>query len=135
VPVVFGDLPEVDGSAASRLIVQVMASFAEFERRHIGDRTKEALQALKARGVKLGTPRNLDHAGRVKGSWVAAKNRTAKAFDEMSDVAELAVTLKAEGKSLRAIAKHLDQEGFTTREGSSWKSAQVLSMGFALSGA
>ena len=35
VPVIFGDLPEVDGSAASRLMVQMMANIAEFERRRI----------------------------------------------------------------------------------------------------
>ena len=79
VPIIFGDLPEVDGSAASRMIIQVMSSVAEFERRRIGERTSEALQALKARGVKLGTPANLRHNDRLKGSRIAAANRTARA--------------------------------------------------------
>ncbi len=46
VPIIFGDLPEIDGSAASRFIVQSMANVAELERRRIGERTKEALAAL-----------------------------------------------------------------------------------------
>jgi hypothetical protein len=50
VPIIFGDLPEIDGSAASRMFVQVMASVAEFERRRIGERTKEVLAALKGKG-------------------------------------------------------------------------------------
>lgn len=76
VPVIFGDLPEVDGSAASRLMVQMMANIAEFERRRIGERTKEALAVLKARGVKLGTPRNLTRDARLKGARNAAVERT-----------------------------------------------------------
>ena len=57
VPIIFGDLPEVDGSAASRLIIQMMANIAEFERRRIGERTREALQALKGRVCNSGHPR------------------------------------------------------------------------------
>jgi DNA invertase Pin-like site-specific DNA recombinase len=126
VPIIFGDLPEIDGSAASRMIVQVMASVAEFERRRIGERTKEALQALKAKGVKLGTPGNLDHAGRIRGSHKAANLRSAKAIDHMADVAEIALPMRAQGRSLRAIARYLNDEAYTTRMGTSWTSVQVL---------
>jgi len=125
VPIVFGDLPEVDGSAASRLIVQMMANIAEFERRRIGERTKEALAMLKAKGVKLGTPANLHQAGRLKGALKAAKNRTAKAVDEMADVAETAAKMRAEGVSLAAIAASLNADGGVTRRGSSWSATQV----------
>jgi DNA invertase Pin-like site-specific DNA recombinase len=38
------------------LMANVMASFAEYERRLISQRTKDALQALKDRGVRLGRP-------------------------------------------------------------------------------
>jgi hypothetical protein len=44
VPLIFGDLPEIDGSAAPGLMVQMMSSIAEFERWRIGERTKEALK-------------------------------------------------------------------------------------------
>jgi DNA invertase Pin-like site-specific DNA recombinase len=125
VPIIFGDLPEVDGSAASRLMIQMMANIAEFERRRIGERTKEALAMLKAKGVKLGTPENLHQAGRVNGAHKAAKNRTAVAVDEMSDVAEQAAAWKTRGDSLAAIAKGLNAEGYTTRKGGSWSSTQV----------
>jgi DNA invertase Pin-like site-specific DNA recombinase len=125
VPIIFGDLPEVDGSAASRLMIQMMANIAEFERRRIGERTKEALAMLKAKGVKLGTPANLHQAGRVKGARKAAKNRTARAVDDMADVAELAAPLRAEGLSLAAIASKLNADGAVTRNGSSWSPTQV----------
>ena len=49
VALIFGDLAEIDGSAASRLMVQMMANIAEFERRRIGERTKEALRSSRHR--------------------------------------------------------------------------------------
>jgi DNA invertase Pin-like site-specific DNA recombinase len=125
VPIVFGDLPEIDGSAASRFMVQTMANVAEFERRRIGERTKEALGVLKARGVRLGTPANLTLEHRRKGARVAAVRRTARAIEEMSDVAPIAAKMRAEGSSLGAIARHLNAEGYLTRKGQSWTPTQV----------
>lgn len=44
-------------SPSGELMANVMASFADFERKLISARTKDALQALKDRGVVLGRPR------------------------------------------------------------------------------
>jgi DNA invertase Pin-like site-specific DNA recombinase len=126
VPMVFGDLPEIDGSAASRLMVQMMANIAEFERRRIGERTREALAALKAQGRVLGTPGNLTQQARVKGARLAATNRVARAVEEMADVAAVIAPMRAEGRSLRQIAAHLNEEGYVTRKGAAWTPTQVL---------
>jgi DNA invertase Pin-like site-specific DNA recombinase len=126
VPLVFGDLPEIDGSAASRLMVQMMANIAEFERRRIGERTKEALAQLKAKGVKLGTPANLTNEARLKGSKKASLKRIARAVEDQSDIAEVAVKMRAENGSLRQIAAYLNEEGYVTRKGGRWAAFQVL---------
>lgn len=126
VPLIFGDLPDIDGSPASRLMVQMMANIAEFERRRIGERTKEALAALKAQGRKLGTPANLTNEARLKGSKKAAMKRIAKAIDDQTDIAEVAVKMRAENASLPQIAAYLNEEGYVTRKGGRWGPTQVL---------
>jgi DNA invertase Pin-like site-specific DNA recombinase len=126
VPVLFGDMPEIDGTTAGgRLMIQTMANFAEFERRRIGERTREALAVLKAKGVKLGTPENLTREAQLKGSHAAAMARTAKAVEDMSDVAEFAQARWNTGHSLREIAAALTSEGYTTRRGDGWSAVQV----------
>ena len=126
VPLIFGDLPDIDGSPASRLMVQMMANIAEFERRRIGERTKEALAQLKAQGRKLGTPANLTHDARMKGTRNAAAKRIAKAIDDQTDIAEVAVKMRAENGSLSQISTYLNDEGYVTRKGGRWAPTQVL---------
>jgi DNA invertase Pin-like site-specific DNA recombinase len=123
VPIVFGDLPEVDfNTAEGRLNLQIFGAFAEFERRRIGARTREALRILKGQGVKLGAARpecrKLSHDARARGAKVAARNRTRKAIEDQSDIASIALELKQQGHSLRHIAAHLNAEGYPTRDGS-----------------
>ena len=123
VPIIFGDLEDLDVSTPEgRMMLQVFGTFAEFERRRIGSRTREALRVLKARGVSLGASnpkcRNLTPEARARGSRASAKAARARAIDEQSDIAALAGALRAAGLSLRRIAAHLDAEGHPTREGS-----------------
>jgi DNA invertase Pin-like site-specific DNA recombinase len=127
VKIIFGDLPNLDLSATSRLMVEMVSAFAGFERRLIGERTKAALAVLKSRGVKLGTPANLHQAGRENGARKAARNRWAKAVDEMSDVAEIAAAMRAEEPPvpLATIAARLNAEGYVTRQGGTWSATQV----------
>lgn len=49
------DFIAVDNPNASKLMVHIMAAFAEHERDMISERTKAALEAAKRRGVELGT--------------------------------------------------------------------------------
>src|SRR6478735_9451339 len=53
VEVLFADLPELNG-AMGRFMLTTMASVAELEAGLVSERTKAALKAAKARGVRLG---------------------------------------------------------------------------------
>lgn len=90
-------------TAAGSFNVNVMASVAEYERRVIGERTKEALAALKAQGVTLGAaPQIPDEIGRRIHAEHAA------------------------GRSMRTIAAGLTAEGVpTARGGNAWSHASV----------
>jgi DNA invertase Pin-like site-specific DNA recombinase len=130
VPIIFGDLEDLDATTPEgRMMLQVFATFAEFERRRIGGRTRDALQVLKKNGVPLGASnpkcRNLTPDARAKGAGSSARSSKARAVEEQSDVAAIAAGLRAEGLSLREIAARLDADGTPTREGGRWSAVQV----------
>lgn len=79
VPLRFVDLPDVTAEgAAGRLILTVMGSVAEFERRRLSERTKAALAAKKARGERLGHPESLAPFRKARSNKARQFARTLK---------------------------------------------------------
>ena len=103
-----------------------MAAIAENEREMISRRTKDALQAARARGVKLGTPANLTTAAALRGRAIGlkvCKDRAARFAERMSGQVS---RLRKEGLSLRGIAQALNDEGVLTARGTgAWTAAGV----------
>jgi DNA invertase Pin-like site-specific DNA recombinase len=88
---------------AGEMMANVLASFAQYERRIIGQRTRDALAIKRAQGVRLGRPRTL--AGDVRARIVAERQG---------------------GRSLRAIAAGLDVDGVATAQGGArWYASTV----------
>ena len=110
------DMPEADN-----LTIHVMAAVAEREAQLISSRTKAALAARKARGLKLGKPENLTLEARQRGAEVTRQ----RAIRDMRTVAAYAGALRAQGMTLKAIAVQLEQHGFQTRRGGAWSPTQV----------
>ena len=104
-----------DAPFANKLMVHVLSAVAEFERELISERTKAALAAAKARGVKLGT------YGAVLG---ARKRIEADRFAETVRPAFIAAR-DAGCTSLREYAAHLSATNTPTPNGGRWYASNI----------
>jgi DNA invertase Pin-like site-specific DNA recombinase len=120
----FVDLPAIEG-ATGRFLLHQMASVAELEAGMISDRTRKALAAAKARGVKLGGFKG--RAGTSDDTAKARQARSAKAVDHAESLAPILSRLDPEGRlSLRQIAAALTAEGLPTPAGGAVWSASTV---------
>ena len=89
------DFVAADMPNANKLTVHIMAMLAQEERRMISERTKAALAAAKARGIKLGNywknPTLPPDAGKL-GNAAIKRKADAKAADIAPIIAELQAT-------------------------------------------
>jgi len=108
-----------DMPSANKFTVHIFAALAEHEREMISQRTKAALSALKARGVKLGKPQNLSKAAADKGAAIASAARTAKADEFAAQVGPMIRAYQADGLSLNGIATKLNADSILTARGKS----------------
>jgi DNA invertase Pin-like site-specific DNA recombinase len=119
----------LDNESANELTLDILVAVAADERRKIGERTRVALKALKARGVLLGSARpgapQLDDAARAKGVKAASDSHRKRAAEAYADLAPMVAELRAENLTLQAIADRLNAEGNTTRTGKAWNAMQV----------
>src|SRR4051812_6351829 len=116
----------VDFPQANRLTVHILAAVAEHEAAAISARTKAALAAAKARGVKLGGDRGTltaEVSRRRSAAGVAA--RVDKANRRAADLAPLLLALKTCGASLSAIASELNERRIPAPRGGPWRAVQV----------
>jgi len=105
---------------ADRFQLHIYAALAEQEREFISQRTKQALQAAKARGVKLGGIRDTTMQRNV------ALGQYTDAFAERHR--GVLRSFVAQGLPLRAIAKELNELGLKTTTGKEFGPMQVSRM-------
>lgn len=124
VPFVAADMPTADP-----FMLHIYAAVAEEEARAISRRTKAALAAAKARGVKLGGDRGYRPAAPpdgAKGTAAAALKRKREAQRSAHQVAASIEAIRAEGaNSLHAIAAELTARGVRTPRGGQWTATGV----------
>jgi DNA invertase Pin-like site-specific DNA recombinase len=122
VDLIFCDLPHVPPGAMGRFLLTQMASVAELEAGLISERTKAALAAAKARGVKLGNPNG---ARALRGKQVGNKQAVAavkaNAQHRAANLQNIVDDLRAQGvTSVRNIAAELNERGILTPRGGAW---------------
>jgi DNA invertase Pin-like site-specific DNA recombinase len=115
----------VDMPEANELVVGLMALIAQAERQMISARTKAALAAAKARGVKLGNPRGAAHLrGLGNPAGVAALKRGAMTRAE--GLRATIEAIRAEGVvSANGIAGRLNEREIATPRGGRWSARTV----------
>ena len=103
---------------ADELTIGIYAVMGMHERKEIGRRTSQALQACKRRGVKLGTAgsRNIKKANEAK---VSAANSFALKIQPLVE------PLREAGKTFQEIADALNSMGIKTPQGKSFYPASV----------
>lgn len=107
------DAPVDTTTPQGAAMAQVLAVFAELERRLIGERTKAALAVRRSQGVRLGRPQTLD-----KG------------------IIKRIVDARGEGATWSSIASELNSDQVPTAQGGkSWYPATVRHIALAAGGA
>ena len=105
-------------SAGGKLLLNVLMSVAQWEREAISERTQEAMNELKRRGVRLGG------AG-FGWQWTKAPDATGRKQliphpKEQAAIRRICA-LYRQGLSVHTIAKRLDRDGIRARGGKSWE--------------
>jgi DNA invertase Pin-like site-specific DNA recombinase len=127
------DFVAVDMPGANRMTIGIMALVAEQEREAISSRTKAALAAAKARGVRLGNPRpeKTAHFRNRKAATIAGLKGGAGAARAANEFAELIQPLlegELAGLSANAAAKVLNERGLQTARGGQWTARAVINV-------
>ncbi len=106
------------GSAAGRMMMNVLASVAQWEREIISERTGEVLRAKRKRG---------ELAGNVPYGYVASDGKLVENPAERAVLARMR-ELRASGMSLRDVAETLNAEGRWNRRGTAWRFQYVANV-------
>jgi DNA invertase Pin-like site-specific DNA recombinase len=106
------ELPELN-----TLTLGIFGSVAQWERELISSRTKRGLEELKKKGVKLGSPRNLTQAARIKG---VESIKRKKLENEQWKNARMFIEhfqLKKGYLNYSEVSRQLNDNGYKTRNG------------------
>lgn len=100
------------GTAAGRLVLNVLMSVSQWEREAISERTKTALQHKKARGQRVGSV--------PYGYCLDSNGATLNEDAEEQEIIHAVEKFHASGLSLGKIAAQLGTHGYTSRGGGKW---------------
>lgn len=104
-------------SATGRLMLNVLTSVAQWERETAGERTRDAMAHMKAKGEFTG--------GNSAPYGFSVQNGKLVPVESEQEVIRVAKDLQNAGLSRREIAKILDQKGIRSRSGKVFDATQI----------
>ena len=105
------------GSAAGRLVLNIMAAVSQWEREAIGERTRDALRHKRIQGERVG---NIAFGFRLSGDG----HHLEPDPTEQGALSEIR-RLRSQGTTLRGIAATLNHRALRTRRGTPWRLESV----------
>lgn len=124
-PIVICDLPNLPGGPVGKFMLTQFAAVAELEAGLISQRTRQALAAAKARGVRLGNPAL--RAGDGKLAELASVAWSRIADEKARSILPYVHQARASGaRTLREVAEALELRGIRAPNGGTkWSPSQV----------
>ena len=115
------DFVAADNPHATPFLIHILVAVAEHERNMISNRTKLALEAARARGVKFGNPRYEEAIPKANEAWKRlAADRNAKLRRIVTEIMEVTGLSR-----LGEIANALNLRGIKTNRGCQFTATQV----------
>ncbi len=106
-------------SSSGRLFLNIMASFAEYERELINERTQGGRKFKASKGgYAYGKPR----------FGMKSVNKELVECEEQKKVIQIIKNHRRSGKSFYAIAKYLNKNGYATKQGREWHDTSVMNI-------
>jgi len=105
------------GSAAGRLVLNIMTAVSQWEREAIGERTRDAMSHKRSQGQRVG---NIAYGCQLAGDGVHLEANPA----EQAVLSEIR-QLRSQGATLRGIAAALNHRAYRTRRGTQWRLESV----------
>lgn len=106
--------------AISKMMLNIMGSFAEFERSLICGRVKEGVAVAKSKGILMGAANP-----KYNRTDYSKKNASKKSYEFALTLKESLMSYRQKGLSFLTIAERFNEAGKTTNKGSEFKAMTV----------
>ncbi len=120
----FCDVPMAEDAATYKFMLSLSWALGEREAAITSLRTKQALQAKRDRGERLGNP-NATITPSMRTNSITSRKEDAQLNENNRKAYKLVSLLREQGKSFAEIARELNESGYKTSNGKQWQIVQV----------